>query len=452
MIIRKSVESWKKEYPLLQHIMCYEEVLWENDAYSETNHAMQKLSLGEKDVQEAEVRLQRFSSYIARVFPETRANKGLIESPLEAIPLMKNELEKIYGIRIEGQMLLKADDRLAISGSVKARGGIYEVLKRAEDLAIDAGMIHPGDDYGKFANDEFKEFFANYSIVCGSTGNLGLSIGIMSAMLGFNVTIHMSEDAKQWKKDMLRSKGAKVIEHVDDYGKAVEEGRKQSLADPNSYFVDDENSETLFLGYAVAALRLKEQLKEKGIVVNAENPLFVYLPCGVGGGPGGITFGLKVVFGDDVHCFFAEPTHSPCMLLGLMTKEHEKVSVRDFGLDNRTEADGLAVGRPSGFVGKLLNELISGVYTVSDNHLFLWLSVLADHEGMQLEPSAVAGIIGPATLFKNQDRYLSNHKLTVSMNNATHIAWSTGGNMVPENVWESYYERGLEKQRELKYQ
>lgn len=43
------------------------------------------------------------------------------------------------------------------------------------------------------------------------------------------------------EKDMLRSKGVTVIEYADDYGKAVEEGRKNSDTDPMSYFIDDEN-------------------------------------------------------------------------------------------------------------------------------------------------------------------------------------------------------------------
>src|SRR5699024_2743096 len=328
-----------------------------------------------------------------------------------------------------GKLFVKEDNKLAVSGSIKARGGIYEVLKRAEDLALSAGMISEDEDYSVFAEDRFKEYFSQYSIVCGSTGNLGLSIGIMSAELGFNVTIHMSDDARAWKKDMLRSKGVNVVEHSDDYSKAVEQGRLESERDPKSYFVDDENSKTLFFGYAVAAVRLKEQLAEQNITVDGNHPLNVYLPCGVGGGPGGIAFGLKVIFGDDVHCYFAEPVHSPCMLIGMMTGYHDRLSVADFGLDNKTAADGLAVGRPSGFVGRLLEGLVAGVYTVSDNQLFRLLALARITEGLKLEPSAVAGFMGPAVVQND-----SGHTV--------HIAWSTGGEMVPESVWQEYYETG----------
>lgn len=429
MIEDKTLEQWKAEYPLLELITAYEPVLWTNEKIYTAGQAFSKLSLGEADVLEAEARLKRFAPYIAHVFPETGESAGIIESPLTGIPDMKKGLAELYKVPIDGGLYVKEDNRLAISGSIKARGGIYEVLKRAEDLAVEAGMIKEEDDYKQFADDAFKEYFSQYKIVCGSTGNLGLSIGIMSAELGFSVTIHMSDDARAWKKEMLRSKGVNVVEHSDDYSRAVEQGRMESGNDPKSYFVDDENSETLFFGYAVAAVRLKAQLQEESILVDRDHPLNVYLPCGVGGGPGGIAFGLKVMFGDHVHCYFAEPTHAPCMLIGMMTGYHERLAVQDFGLDNKTAADGLAVGRPSGFVGRLLEDLAAGVYTVSDENLFRMLALAYITEGLKLEPSALAGFMGPAVVPNDTSE-------------ATHIVWSTGGEMVPEEVWQEYYETG----------
>lgn len=435
------LENLKEEHPLINKLIETEEVFWLNPNMEKYETAIKDSPLNEENVKDAEERLKRFAPYIAKVFPETQEMGGIIESPLVKIASMKRSLEKNYGQSIFGELLLKCDSGLPISGSIKARGGIYEVLKHAEQLALQHGLLIEEDDYSILDSDTCREFFAKYSIAVGSTGNLGLSIGIMSAKLGFNVTVHMSADAKEWKKDLLRSKGVNVIEYEADYSKAVEEGRQQADADPSCYFVDDENSHDLFLGYAVAASRLQKQLEELEIVVDEEHPLFVYLPCGVGGGPGGVAFGLKLLYKDNVHCFFAEPTHSPCMLLGLMTGLHDKIAVQDIGIDNVTDADGLAVGRPSGFVGKTMEPFLSGNYTVSDEELYRLLKELADTEDIYLEPSALAGMIGPVKVCK-EGEYLKKQQLTEKMKKGTHIVWGTGGSMVPEDVMNGYYKTG----------
>ncbi len=443
--------DWVNKYPQLKEIVGQDETLWCSPQYDTFQRAQEKVSISEKDIQDAEERLNRFAPYIAKVFPETEATGGIIESPLKKISAMQQALAEQLNKEITGDLLLKCDSHLAISGSIKARGGIYEVLKHAEDLAIQHQLISTNDNYEVMDSDELRKFYAQYSISVGSTGNLGLSIGIISAQLGFQVFVHMSTDAKQWKKDLLRQKGVQVVEHQSDYSKAVEEARKQASADPNMHFVDDENSTDLFLGYAVAASRLATQLEELNIKVDAEHPLFVYLPCGVGGGPGGITFGLKHLFKDHVHCFFAEPVSSPCMLIGLMTRLHDKISVNDFGLSNQTDADGLAVGRASGFVGKTLEQMISGVYTITDSTLYRLLAMLSDSEKIFLEPSALAGMAGVYKLLYTVDgkNYLSQHGLNQYMHQATHIAWGTGGNMVPANIMDDYYQEGANCQKAL---
>jgi D-serine dehydratase len=373
---------------------------------------------------------------IAELFEETKPSQGIIESALMDVPAYKSRLEEYTGKGIPGKIMVKADHGLPIAGSIKARGGIYEVLCYAEELALEQGVLKLEDHYCKLAEPTARELFSQYTMSVGSTGNLGLSIGVTAAALGFRACVHMSAEAKEWKKDRLRKRGVTVVEHQGNYGEAVKAGRKEAEVDPYIYFVDDENSIKLFLGYSVAALRLKEQFTKAGITIDQEHPLMVYLPCGVGGAPGGIAWGLKHVFGDAVHCFFAEPVQAPCFQLGLITGFTEPVSVYDIGLKNTTEADGLAVGTASKLAGKLVKNLVSGCYTVTDDDLFRQVVLLKDTEGIQVEPSAAAGCLGPVLLASNSDQKIASPDLTI------HLIWTTGGSLVPDTEYITFYSRG----------
>ncbi|EOG7735914.1 TPA: D-serine ammonia-lyase [Vibrio cholerae] len=433
-----NIEQLTEQYPLVKELIELKEVSWFNPSITRLEEGLSYVGLGSEDIQDASQRLKRFAPYLAKAFPETAKTNGIIESEVVPISEMQSVLEREYDTPIQGRLLLKKDSHLPISGSIKARGGIYEVLTHAEKLAIEAGLLTESDDYSKLLNEEFRDFFKRFSIAVGSTGNLGMSIGIMSAKLGFSVSVHMSADARAWKKNRLRALGVNVIEYAQDYGAAVAQGRKEAENDPTCFFIDDENSQTLFLGYSVAGERLKKQFDEKGIVVDAQHPLFVYLPCGVGGGPGGVAFGLKMAFGDNVHCIFAEPTHSPCMMLGVHTGLHDAISVQDIGIDNITAADGLAVGRASGFVGRAMERLLDGYLTISDERMYRLLGQLNEAENIQLEPSALAGMIGPIVVTKSVEYRARMQFDDTVMGNATHLVWATGGGMVPAEEMDSY--------------
>ena len=315
------------------------------------------------------------------------------------------------------------------------------MLKLAEKLAVEAGMLQwdpqtgEHENYAKVGDPEMKEFFSKYKVAVGSTGNLGLSIGIISAAIGFEVTVHMSADARQWKKDMLRSKGVTVVEYPDDYEAAVAQGRREAQADPTCHFVDDENSLDLFAGYSVAGKRLKKQMDDLGITVDKNHRMYVYLPCGVGGAPGGVAYGIREIFGEGAYCFFAEPTHAPCMALGLISGKLNGIAVGDIGIDGKTEADGLAVGRPSGLVAKAMQTQLAGCFTVEDEKLYPYLAALQDASGIFIEPSACAAFEGL--------RYICNDVFVPAPDeNSIHVIWATGGNMVPEEEKKAYYERG----------
>ncbi|ENL3533074.1 D-serine ammonia-lyase [Vibrio cholerae] len=433
-----NIEQLTEQYPLVKELIELKEVSWFNPSITRLEEGLSYVGLGSEDIQDASQRLKRFAPYLAKAFPQTAKTNGIIESEVVPISEMQSVLEREYDTPIQGRLLLKKDSHLPISGSIKARGGIYEVLTHAEKLAIEAGLLTESDDYSKLLNEEFRDFFKRFSIAVGSTGNLGMSIGIMSAKLGFSVSVHMSADARAWKKNRLRALGVNVIEYAQDYGVAVAQGRKEAENDPTCFFIDDENSQTLFLGYSVAGERLKKQFDEKGIAVDAQHPLFVYLPCGVGGGPGGVAFGLKMAFGDNVHCIFAEPTHSPCMMLGVHTGLHGAISVQDIGIDNITAADGLAVGRASGFVGRAMERLLDGYLTISDERMYRLLGQLNEAENIQLEPSALAGMIGPIVVTKSVEYRARMQFDDTVMGNATHLVWATGGGMVPAEEMDSY--------------
>ncbi|SEQ06116.1 D-serine ammonia-lyase [Amphritea atlantica] len=430
--------------PLGKALSTGKPILWLNPELH-AKKACHNTELTLSDIHQADQRLRRCAALLQQLFPELISSNGLIESAL----LSATNLQQQHYPELSGKLMIKGDHALPVAGSVKARGGIHEVLCHAEQLALEHGIISGYDDnYLKLLSADAQALFSRHEIAVSSTGNLGLSIGIISAALGFRSVVHMSVEAKQWKKQRLRDRGVTVIEHSDDYSAAVAAGRAASNADPDSYFVDDENSPRLFLGYAVAALRLQQQLIEQQIPVDAEHPLFVYIPCGVGGAPGGINFGLKQVFGPHVHCFFAEPVEAPCVLIGMQAidKEHPD-SVYQVGLRVDTEADGLAVSMASGWVCSVIDNMLSGIFTVTDDELFKNLFRLSQSEGIEIEPSAAAGFSGPTWLTGTEQgqNYLQQQRLNHAMHNATHLLWTTGGLFVPAEEMQKFQQRGNQR-------
>lgn len=384
------------------------------------------------EVEAAEDRMLRARGLFGQLFPALAGLEDPIRSPLiDAGPL---GVALAPSASARGAWWIKADHQLPVAGSIKARGGFHEVIAFAERIARKERLIDESADLAVLAEPDFKAVFNRYSVVVGSTGNLGMGIGLIASALGFKAIVHMSSDAKAWKKRRLRDHGVVVHEHAGDYALAVENGRRAADADPFAHFVDDERSIDLFVGYAAAARELSVQLTAAQVQVDADHPLFVYIPCGVGGAPGGVTYGLKRIFGPHVHAIFGEPVQSPCMLVQLLSDGGQPVSVYDIGLTNRTEADGLAVAQASMLVAPLMRTRLDGIYTVTDDQLFALLGAGDSCLDIRVEPSAAAAFAGPALLLGTRAgcAYLAAHGLTGKLARATHVLWTTGGSLIPE--------------------
>nr|WP_278116462.1 D-serine ammonia-lyase [Mesorhizobium sp. WSM4875]WIE94816.1 D-serine ammonia-lyase [Mesorhizobium sp. WSM4875] len=428
--------------PAKDDLLAGRPTLWLNTGPRCAGITDSSLPIRSTQVAEAETNWQRLAPLLQSIFPQLEALGGRIRSELIEADKLRHALG--YSAPDYGRIFIKADGDLPVAGSIKARGGIYEVFMFAVRLGQESGLLDKDGDLLALASESARALFGQYAIAVGSTGNLGLSVGIAARSLGFKAVVHMSTDAKQWKVDRLIRMGAEVVRHKSDYTAAVDHARNNAAADPAIYFVDDERSELLFFGYSAAAQELAAQLTEAGVVVDAGRPLFVYLPCGIGGAPGGVAYGLKAIFGDAVHCFFVEPVQSPCAMVQMMSGSDELVSVYDVGLTNRTEADGMAVARMSSFVAKVMKPLLSGILTVEDDDLFCWLWQAHFCQGLQLEPSATASFAGPSFIVNSHQgqAYLTAHGLVDKSALAAHVLWTTGGAFVPQEQFDSFLKRG----------
>ena len=127
-----------------------------------------------------------------------------------------------------------------------------------------------------------------------------------------------------------------------------------------------------------------------------------------------------------------------CIRDSVATGLHDEISVQEIGIDNITAADGLAVGRASGFVGRAMQRLLDGFYTLEDETMYLLLGMLNQSEHLKLEPSALAGMLGPIIVNQRQDYAALHHFTEQQLQNANHIVWGTGGGMVPAEEMDKY--------------
>ena len=90
-------EDYRK-LPVAEKLSNEEEVVWINPKH--VPFAKSSLDIHMADIEDAEMRLARFASFIMKCFPETCADNGLIESALTPIPKMQEALKEAYGADI----------------------------------------------------------------------------------------------------------------------------------------------------------------------------------------------------------------------------------------------------------------------------------------------------------------------------------------------------------------
>ena len=108
-----NLESLITDYPQIQDLITAKPTFWRNPDYNQTAD----LPFSKADILDATTRLERFAPYLAKIFPETAATNGIIESPLIPLKDMHESWEHQTQQKLAGRLFLKADNQLPISGS-----------------------------------------------------------------------------------------------------------------------------------------------------------------------------------------------------------------------------------------------------------------------------------------------------------------------------------------------
>lgn len=367
---------------ILNKLKNREEIYYE---ISRTKNIETKFSLF--DAYKTKLRFERFAKLFIEAFDE-----------IDDENYYKSELKKS---KLGDEVYLKLDSHLKVAKSVKARGGFNEVISYIEKVLKEKNLF---ENFLSLKLQDIKDIMKDYTIEVSSTGNLGLSIGLCAKAFGFKAKVHMSRDAKEWKKEMLRKVGAEVIEYDNDYTYAVKMGRLSASKNPMSYFVDDEMSEKLFLGYASSIFEIIDQIKDNKMQITYEEPLNVFLPCGVGGAPGGIAFALRSFFKDYVKIYFLEPTEYPSMLYSYLMKKVS--SVNEINLAMSTVADGLACASPSKLVFPMLDFLVDGFFTFNDEDILRAKKKIFDIDKEIVEASSATAALAYEKLMRPKNSLL----------------------------------------------
>jgi D-serine dehydratase len=71
--------------------------------------------------------------------------------------------------------------------------------------------------------------------------------------------------------------------------------------------------------------------------------------------------------------------------------------------------------------------------------MYRLLALLAKCENIRLEPSALAGFSGVSKVVQLWEEI----GISAEKNQAHHLIWATGGNMVPDDIWREYRKQGI---------
>lgn len=298
----------------------------------------------------------------------SKVYEAAVETPLESAPLLSRELNN--------QVLLKREDLQPIF-SFKLRGA-----------------------YNKIAQLPAQEKAAG--VITASAGNHAQGVAFSARQLGLKALIVMPATTPLIKVDAVKTLGADVILHGDNYSEAAE--RCQQLVEETGMtYIHPFDDELVIAGQGTVADELLRQSAGKIDVV--------FVPVGGGGLIAGISGYFKALC-PEIKVIGVEPLDSDAMYRSL--KAGKRVTLDSVGIF----ADGVAVRKVGKLTFDLCRQHVDEIIRVSTDELCGAIKSIYQATRSIVEPAGALAMAGLKQYVQQQQ-----------ISNRTLVAINSGANM-----------------------
>jgi threonine dehydratase len=204
-------------------------------------------------------------------------------------------------------------------------------------------------------------------VVAASAGNHGQAVARAAREAGISATVFMPAETPMAKVDATRNYGAHAELVGEDFEEALAAAREHAATSGTTFIHAFEDTEVI-AGQGTIGLELAEQLSEVETVV---------VPVGGGGLASGIALALRG----------ARPG---VRIVGVQAAACAPYAGgTTFGY---TIAEGIAVKKPSELTGRLLDDLLDGIVTVSDEEISEAIVLLLERAKLVVEGAGASSV------------------------------------------------------------
>tara|TARA_B100001059_G_scaffold231148_1_gene266484 strand:+ start:2165 stop:3679 length:1515 start_codon:yes stop_codon:yes gene_type:complete len=289
-------------------------------------------------------------------------------SPLDHVELISE--------RLENKIFLKRED-LQKTFSFKIRGAVNK-LKQLQKDSVSKGVI------------------------CSSAGNHAQGVALAAKLAKQHAVIVMPQTTPSIKIEAVKSLGAEIIIHGDNYDeaflKAKELEKNQSLT-----FIHPFDDPYVIAGQGTIGVEILEQIDGN---IDA-----IFIPIGGGGLISGIATYVKETK-PNIKIIGVEPEDSSSMKLSL--EANKPITLDHVGIF----ADGVAVKRVGDIPFKLCKKYVDEIITVTTDETCAAIQAIYEQTRSIVEPSGALSLAGIT-------KYISYHK----NKNKTYVGINCGANV-----------------------